>query len=82
MVDTDGRRKIGRSEVCGLLLLVGAVTLMMWPGGQSASEMPVPLGRAMPPLMAAVAAAAAVPEPSALVLALSALAFGYRRRVV
>ncbi|MCH7753464.1 MAG: hypothetical protein IH898_15110, partial [Planctomycetes bacterium] len=29
-----------------------------------------------------VAATAAVPEPSALLLALSALAFGYRRRVV
>lgn len=52
MVDTRRSNKLGRSEVFGLLLLVGAVTLMMWPGGQSASEMPVPLGRAMPPLMA------------------------------
>ncbi len=47
-----GDSGLGRSEVWGLLLLVGAVTLMMWPGEQSASEMPVPLGRAMPPLMA------------------------------
>ena len=52
MVESDGRRKIGRSEVWGLLLLIGAVTLVMWPGEQSASDMPVPLGRAMPPLMA------------------------------
>ncbi len=52
MVEPDGRRKIGRSEVWGLLLLIGAVTLVMWPGEQSASDMPVPLGRAMPPLMA------------------------------
>ncbi|MCH8840928.1 MAG: hypothetical protein IH831_09715 [Planctomycetes bacterium] len=52
MVDTERRNKLGRSGVCGLLLLVGAVALMMWPGGRSASEMPVPLGGAMPPLMA------------------------------
>ena len=41
MVDTERRNKLGRSEVCGLLLLVGAVALRMWPEGQSASEMPL-----------------------------------------
>ena len=35
-----------------MLLLVGAVALMMWPRGRAASEMPVPIGGAMPPLMA------------------------------
>jgi thiol-disulfide isomerase/thioredoxin len=43
---------LGRGELLGLLLLVGAVVLMMWPQRQSASEMPVPIGSAMPPLMA------------------------------
>ncbi len=52
MADNAGGRKMGRGEVLGLLLLVGAVVLMVWPRGRSGGEMPVPIGGAMPPLMA------------------------------
>jgi thiol-disulfide isomerase/thioredoxin len=47
-----GGSSLGRGELWGLLLLVGAVVLMMWPQRESASEMPVPIGELMPPLMA------------------------------
>lgn len=52
MADYAGGRKMGRGEVLGLLLLVGAVVLMMWPRGRSGGKMPVPIGGVMPPLMA------------------------------
>jgi thiol-disulfide isomerase/thioredoxin len=50
--EQPGGSSLGRGEWLGLLLLVGAVVLMMWPQAPSASEMPVPIGELMPPLMA------------------------------
>jgi len=50
-----GGSGLSRGELWGLLLLVGAVALLMWPQQrqpQMAGRVPVPVGGAMPPLMA------------------------------
>ena len=47
-----GESSLGRSEWWGLLLLLGVIVLMVWQRRPSAGEMPVPIGTAMPPLMA------------------------------
>lgn len=65
MANTQRKNQFGWGEACGFLLLAGVVVLMMRSGGQSASEMPVPLGTLLPPLMAEGWLNVGSPSPSA-----------------